>query len=66
MKKIICKIKIDKKYAYKKNLKQKIHLVFTRVFNFQGGSLEFTHAFSHYYLPFPKKFGQVMHFYKFI
>jgi hypothetical protein len=45
-----------------KNLK--IYLVFIRIFNFQMGSIEFTHAFSHSCLPFPKKFGQVMNFYK--
>jgi hypothetical protein len=41
------------------------HLVFIGVFNFFEGSFEYEQALFHSYLPFPKKFGQVIHFYKF-
>jgi len=55
MKKMLGKIKIDQKNAHKK--KKTIYLVFTRVFNFPEGRLEFTHAFSQSCLPFLDFFG---------
>ncbi len=49
----------------KKSKKLKICLIFIKVFNFWGGKPKFTHVFSHFCLPFPYFFGQVMHFCKF-
>jgi hypothetical protein len=62
---MLYKIKCDKKCAHKKSKKLKIYLIFIKVFNFLGGKPKFTHVFSHFCLPLPNCFGQVMHFYKF-
>jgi len=64
MKKMLCKIKINKNVHIKKFKKLKIYFVYTGIFNFWEGRLEFTHAFSHSCLPFLDFWGQVMHFYK--
>ncbi len=50
---------MEKKYNRLNN-----HLVFIGVFNFLGSKFESEQALFHSYLPFPKKLGQVIHFYK--
>jgi hypothetical protein len=45
-----------------KKEKNKIHLVFTRLFNYFGRMFEFKNALFHYYLPFTYFLGQVIHF----
>jgi hypothetical protein len=64
MKKMLCKIKIDIKCAHKKVLKTKNLPCLHWNIQFSTGKPKFTHAFSHYCLPFLDVFGQIMHSYK--
>jgi hypothetical protein len=64
MKKMLCKIKIDKKCAHKFFLKT-INLPYHHwSIQFSRGKPKFTHAFSHSCLFFLDFFDQIMHFYK--